>query len=140
MVVNVNVIVDFALKLLGIVRTAKADERERLLRVAKLLGQIADCMQRIIDTAKKKEYPGSHCEELGAYFKKFSELDLGPVLGDEDKTLLRELEDGVIARRGAIFSYNFWDSEPARMEQNLAQLERAVGSFRAAANLLAATA
>jgi hypothetical protein len=136
---GVSKIVDFALKLLGLVRAAKAAERDRLQRVAKLLGQIADCMQRIVDSARKNESLYGHCEELGAYFEKFSELDLGPFLGEEDKTLLRELERGISSRRGMIFSWNFSDGERATIEENIVQMERAIGSFRAAQNLLAAT-
>jgi hypothetical protein len=137
---GVKAIVDFAASLLGIVRGLNADERDRLQRVAKLLGQIADCMQRIIDAARQKESMVGHCEELGAYFKKFSELDLGPVLRDEDKELLRQLEEAISFRRGMIFSWNFSDGESGTIEQNISGMERAIGSFRAAQNLLAATA
>jgi hypothetical protein len=97
-------------------------------------------MQRIMDAARKNESLYGHCEELGAYSKRFSELDLGPFLRDEDKTRLVQLEHAISARRGMIFSWNFSNGESSTLEQNITQLERAVGSFRAAQNLLAATA
>ena len=78
-------VVDFAASILGIVRGIKADEKDRLRRIAELLGQIADCMQRIIDASRNGEWSRltGNCEELGGYFKRFGELDLGPFLSNK---------------------------------------------------------
>ncbi|SRR6266478_6088351 len=147
--VNLKTLVDFASSVLGIVRNIRADEKDRLQRVAKLLGQIADCMQRIIDAARKGEWGplNGNCEELGAYFQRFGELDLGPFLSDQDKQLLRQLEEAIIARRGSLLAFEFGGygknptiEQKASIEQNVVQMEKAAGSFRAAQNLLLATA
>ena len=135
-------VVDFASFILGAVKGVKADKKDRLQGVAKLLGQIADCIQRIINASREGSFSSlvGNCEELGAYFGRFAELDLGPFLTGQDKELLRKLEEAISARKGMIFSWNFSEKEKTTIELNLIQMEIAAGNFRAAQNLLMATA
>jgi hypothetical protein len=136
----INTLSSIAEQIIGSSDKLKNQKKEQLIRTADALEEISSCLTQITDKLSKKDHDGltSCCSELSFYLKRFNDLNLGAILGEEKTQLLVVLEKAVSERSGARMAMQL--DGYSNSETSLIELEKASGIFKAASNILRATA
>jgi hypothetical protein len=132
-------LVDIGAAILGSAEKVKGLKRDALVRTATVLGEIATCMDAIVQHAESKDWPSveGRCEELRMYLRNFDTLNLGLALSEEKTLLIKKLNAGLYARHALLLANEL--KMPHDNGAPIDDLRRAAGSFRGASTLLRAT-
>ena len=131
--------------LLSLFREGRKENREHNDRIASLCGSISECLTKIAANLQSRKNPRAECRELAHYLQRFQAVagkDLAEDLAAELRECLRVAHIGPMRTveflKGLRFNLAPEVSSVAKLESDIAQIEEAAGSFRAAANLLRA--